>query len=41
MVTLMQRYKIQHPPRIMEIKEYVDQGKTLSEYDKWFNEYIS
>jgi hypothetical protein len=36
MVALMQRFKSQRLPRIMEIKEHVDQGYRLSEYDRLF-----
>jgi hypothetical protein len=38
MVTLMQRFKTQRLPRIMEIKEHVDAGSRLSEYDRLFLE---
>lgn len=36
MVTLMQRFRTQRLPRILEIKEHVDRGGRLSEYDRLF-----
>ena len=38
MVTLMQRFKTQRLPRILEIKQHVDSGSRLSEYDRIFLE---
>ena len=38
MVTLMQRFRTQRLPRILEIKEHVDSGSRLSEYDRIFLE---
>jgi hypothetical protein len=40
MVTLMERFKTQRLPRIMEIKEQVDQGNRLGEYDRLFLEEV-
>ena len=40
MVTLTQRFERQRLPRIMAIKEYVDQGRTLSDYDREFLEVV-
>jgi hypothetical protein len=40
MVTLMQRFKAQRLPRIMKIKEQVDQGRRLGEYDRMFLEEV-
>ena len=40
MVTLMQRFKTQRLPRILEIKEQVDQGDRLGEYDRLFLEEV-
>ena len=40
MVTLMQRFKTQRLPRILEIKEQVDQGGRLGEYDRLFLEEV-
>jgi hypothetical protein len=38
MVTLVQRFKVQRLPRIMEIKNHVEQGHRLSESDRIFLE---
>ena len=40
MVTLMERFKTQRLPRILEIKEQVDQGNRLGEYDRLFLEEV-
>ena len=40
MVVLMQRFKTQRLPRILEIKEQVDQGGRLGEYDRLFLEEV-
>lgn len=40
MVTLMQRFKMQRLPRILQIKGHVDQGHRLSEYDRIFLEEV-
>ena len=40
LVTLMQRFKTQRLPRIMQIKEQVDQGRRLGEYDRRFLEEV-
>ena len=40
MVTLMERFKTQRLPLIMEIKEQVDQGNRLGEYDRLFLEEV-
>ena len=40
MVTLMERFRTQRLPRILEIKEQVDQGNRLGEYDRLFLEEV-
>ena len=40
MVTLMERFKTQRLPRILEIKEQVDQGNRLGEYERLFLEEV-
>ena len=40
LVTLMERFRTQRLPRILEIKEQVDQGNRLGEYDRLFLEEV-